>query len=116
MLPSVLLLVIGMSGLGAGITITQAMTGTPAVPVVGVQIGLGIALYGLLATVAGIGLLGRRLAFWWLAVATIGVGLAFVIGLIAITSLDPVFATGIVIWGVTLSCLVVPATCASLRR
>jgi hypothetical protein len=92
------------------------MTGTSAVPVVGVQIGLGIAVYGLLATVAGIGLLGRRRSFWWLAVATIGAGLVCVIGLIAITSLDPVFATGIVIWGVTLACLVVPATRASLRR
>jgi hypothetical protein len=115
-LAAVLLLIIGLSGLGTGFTITQAMTGTPAVPVVGVQIGLGIALYGLLATVAGIGLLGRRRAFWWLAVATIGAGLVFVIGLIAITSLDPVFATGIVIWGLALSCLVVPATRASLRR
>jgi hypothetical protein len=114
-LAAVLLLFIGLSGLGVGVTITQAMS-APAVPVTGVEIGLGIAGYGLLATISGIGLLGRRPRFWWLAVATIGAGLAFQVGLVAITSLDPVFATGIVIWGVTLSCLVAPATRAALQR
>ena len=114
-LAAVLLLVIGLSGLGVGITITQAMS-APAVPATGLQIGLGIAGYGLLATISGIGLLGRRRRFWWLAVATIGAGLAFQIWLVAISGLDPVFATGIVVWGVTLSCLIAPATRAALRR
>ena len=114
-LAAVLLLVIGLSGLGVGITITQAMS-APGVPATGLQIGLGIAGYGLLATISGSGLLGRRRRFWWLAVATIGAGLAFQIWLVAISSLDPVFATGIVVWGVTLSCLIAPATRAALRR
>ena len=114
-LASVLLIIIGLSGLGAGFTIVQAMTGTPTVPVVGFQIGLGIAGYGLLAVVAGLGLPGRRRRFWWLAAATISAGLAFQIGLIAITRPDPVFGTGLVIWGIALACLLVPATRRSLR-
>jgi hypothetical protein len=114
-LAAVLLIIIGLSGLGAGLTIIQAMTGTSTAPVAGVQIGLGIAGYGLLATVSGVGLLGRRRRFWWLAVATIGAGLAFQVDLIAITSPDPVFATGLVIWGIALGCLLVPATRRSLR-
>jgi hypothetical protein len=114
-LAAVLLLVIGLSGLGVGIMFTQAMA-VPGVPSTGLQIGLGIAGYGLLATISGIGLLGRRRRFWWLAVATIGAGLAFQIWLVAIASLDPVFATGIVVWGVTLSCLIAPATREALGR
>jgi hypothetical protein len=119
LLAAVLLLVIGLSGLGAGLTIVGAMTNGPVVPIVGMQIGLGIAGYGVLATVASIGLLGRRRAFWWLAVATIGAGLVLLvglIGLIGLASIDPVFATGIVIWGIALACLLAPATRAALRR
>ena len=114
-LAAVLLIVIGLSGLGAGFTIAQAMTGTPNVPVVGLQIGLGVAGYGLLAAVSGVGLLGRRRRFWWLAVATIGAGLALQVGLIAITSPDPVFGTGLVIWGIALVWLLLPATRQALR-
>jgi hypothetical protein len=112
---AVLLLIIGLSGVGAGITITMAMIQGPDVPAPGIRIGLGITGYGLLAVVSGIGLLGRRRAFWWLAAATIGAGLAFLIGLIAITTLDPVFGTGLVIWGIALACLVAPATRAAVR-
>lgn len=112
---AVLLLIIGLSGVGAGITITTAMIQGPDVPVVGIQIGVGMAGYGLLAAVSGIGLLGRRRAFWWLAAATLGAGLAFLIGLIAITRLDPVFGTGLVIWAIALACLLAPATRAAMR-
>jgi len=112
---AMLLLIIGLSGVGAGITITTAMIQGPDVPVVGIQIGVGMAGYGLLAAVSGIGLLGRRRAFWWLAAATIGAGLAFLIGLIAITRLDPVFGTGLVIWAIALACLLAPATRAAMR-
>ena len=114
-LAALLLLIIGLPGLGVGVTIAQAMS-APAVPSAGLQIGLGIAGYGLLATTSGIGLLRRRPAFWWLAVATIGAGLVFQIALISIASLDPVFATGIVVWGVTLACLLAPDTRAALGR
>jgi hypothetical protein len=115
LLAAVLLLIIGLSGLAAGVTIVAAMANGPVVPFAGVGIGLGVAGYGVLATVAGIGLLGRHRSFWWLAVATIGSGLTLLVGLIAIASLDPVFATGLVIWGVTLACLLAPATRAALR-
>jgi hypothetical protein len=113
-LAAVLLVIIGLSGLGAGITIVQAMTKSPPLPLVGVQIGLGIAAYGLVAAIAGIGLLGRQRRFWWLAVGTIGAGLAFLVGLIVIANLDPVVTSGIAIWGITLACLLAPATRAAL--
>jgi hypothetical protein len=114
-LAALLLLIIGLPGVGVGVTIAQAMSAAAA-PSAGLQIGLGIAGYGLLATISGIGLLRRRRAFWWLALATIGAGLVFQIALISIASLDPMFATGIVVCGVTLACLLAPDTRAALGR
>jgi hypothetical protein len=115
-LAAVLLVIIGLSGLGAGITIVQAIMKAPSVLLVGVQIGLGIAVYGLVTAIAGIGVFGRQRQFWWLAVGTIGAGLAFLIGLIVITGLDPVVTSGIAIWGVALASLLAPATRAALAR
>ncbi|HYX10637.1 MAG TPA: hypothetical protein VE817_01570 [Candidatus Acidoferrum sp.] len=113
---AVLLVIIGLSGISAGITIVQAMANTPPTPLIGIEIGAGIAGYGLVATIAGVGLFARRRTFWWLAVGTMAAGLAFLIGLVVIANLDPVATSGLVIWGITLACLLAPATRAALPR
>lgn len=59
-LAAVLLVIIGLSGIGAGISIVQAMTAEPPAPLVGIKIGLGIAAYGVAATIGGLGLFRRR--------------------------------------------------------
>ena len=115
-LAAILLVIVGLSGMSAGLTIVQAMTTTPPVPLVGIEIGAGIAGYGVVATIAGVGLFARRRTFWWLAVGTIAAGLAFLIGLVVIAALDPVVTSGIVIWGITLACLLAPGTRAALLR
>ncbi|MEA2548928.1 MAG: hypothetical protein QOE42_1526 [Chloroflexota bacterium] len=111
----VLLVLIGVSGLGAGLTITTAMTNA-GTPPIGVGIGAGIALYGALTALAGVGLMWRHRWSWWLGVATIAVGMLFLVGLIVRVGSDEVFALGVAIWGVTLGCLLAPATRASIRR
>lgn len=105
---AVLLLVIGISGLSAGVALIAAMGSARDVPPVGVGIGAAIGTYSALTTGAGVGLLLRRHAAWWLAVLTIGAGLLFLVGMVAVVlrTLDPVFAFGIVVWSVTLACLV----------
>jgi drug/metabolite transporter (DMT)-like permease len=111
----VLLLLIGVSGLGAGLTITTAMMNA-GTPLTGVGIGLGIALYGALAALAGVGLIWRHRWSWWLGVATIAAGTLFLVWLMFSVGGDDMFALGIAIWGVALGCLLAPATRASIRR
>ena len=111
----VLLLLIGVSGLGVGLTLTTAMTNA-GTPLTGVGIGAGIALYGALAALAGLGLIWRHRWSWWLGVATIVAGTLFLVTLIFYVGGDEVFAIGVAIWGVTLACLLAPATRASTRR
>jgi uncharacterized membrane protein (DUF2068 family) len=111
----VLLLLIGCSGLAAGLTITLAMTNASTVPLPGVEIGTGIALYGALTAIAGAGLIWRRRWAWWLGFATIAAGGLFLAGLVIVVRGDEVFASGILLLAVTLACLLSPATRASLR-
>ena len=111
----VLLVLIGVSGLGVGLTITSGML-SAGTPLIGVGIGLGIAVYGGLAALAGVGLIWRRRWSWWLGVVTILAGELFLVWLIVLVGGDGVFAFGVAIWGVTLVCLVAPATRAEIRR
>jgi uncharacterized membrane protein (DUF2068 family) len=111
----ILLLLIGVSGLGVGLTIATAMTNA-GTPLTGVGIGAGIALYGALAALAGVGLIWRQRWSWWLGVATIAAGTLFLVGLMVYLGGDEVFALGVAIWGITLACLLAPATRASMRR
>jgi hypothetical protein len=111
----ILLLLIGVSALGVGVTIATAMTNA-GTPLTGLGIGAGIALYGGLAALAGVGLIWRRRWSWWLGVATIAVGTLLLVGLMVYVGGDEVFALGVAIWGVTLACLLAPATRASIRR
>jgi drug/metabolite transporter (DMT)-like permease len=111
----ILLLLIGASGLGVGLTITAAMTNA-GTPLTGVGIGAGIAFYGALAGLAGVGLIWRHRWSWWLGVATIVAGELVLVWLIVLVGADGVFALGVAIWGVALGCLLLPATRASIRR
>jgi hypothetical protein len=111
----ILLVLIGVSGLGVGLTITSGML-SAGTPLVGVGIGAGIAVYGGLAALAGVGLIWCRRWSWWLGVATIVAGELFLAWLIVLAGGDEVFAFGVVVWGVTLACLLAPATRTSIRR
>ena len=113
---ALLLLIIGLSGVSAGISLIVAMGSARDVPLVGVGIGAAIGGYGVLTAVAGIGLLARRRWAWWLGIVSIAAGWLFLVGLVvALGRLDPVFAGGIAIWSVTLACLLVPATRAAAK-
>ena len=111
----VLLVLIGVSGLGVGLTITSGML-SAGTPLIGAGIGLGIAVYGGLAALAGVGLIRRLRWSWWLGIVTIVAGELFLVWLIVLVGGDAVFASGVAIWGVTLGCLVAPATRAAIRR
>jgi hypothetical protein len=106
----VLLLLIGLSGLLAGLTIIQTMAGAAPLPTAGVAIGVGIAAYGVVATAAGLGLLRRRGVAWRAGVLVLGAGLLVQVALLAVSRLDAVSAVGLAIWGLALACLAVPAT------
>jgi hypothetical protein len=110
----ILLVLIGVSGLGVGLTITSGML-SAGTPLIGVGIGAGIAGYGALAALAGVGLIWRHRWSWWLGVGTIVAGVLFLAWLIVLVGGDGVFAFGIVLWGVTLACLLAPATRSSIR-
>lgn len=115
LLATVLLLVIGLSGASVGVTLITAMASAPDVPSTGIGIGAGIAGYGAVAAIAGIGVLLRWRPGWWLGLATIVAGLLFLTWLIvALGGLDAVFAFGLVVWAVTLVCLLAPPTRAAL--
>ena len=110
-----LLLIIGLSGVSAGFSLIAAMGFARDAPWVGVEIGAGTGTYGVLSTVAGIGLLARRRWAWWLGTVTIGAGWLFLVGLvIALGSVDGVFAFGIAVWSLNIVCLAAPATRAGV--
>jgi hypothetical protein len=104
-----LLVLIGLSGLVAGFTIIETMLGAAPVPTAGVAIGAGIAAYGFVATVAGLGLWRWRRGAWRAGVLAVGAGLLVQVALLAVARLDAVSAVGLAIWGLALACLVVPA-------
>ncbi len=105
-----LLMLIGGSGLAAGLTIMLAMTNASTIPLPGIEIGAGLALYGGLTAIAGLGLIWRRRWSWWLGVATIVAGELVLVWLIVLAGGDDVFTFGIVLWGLTLACLLAPAS------
>jgi hypothetical protein len=118
---AVLSLVIGLSGVGVGLTfIGAALSGprggfAPEVAEAGLRIGLGIGGYGFLVTVGAVGVWRRSWPGWWLAVATLGLGLVTLAALTVIASMDEVLFAGVVIWGVAIGLLVASPTRAALR-
>jgi hypothetical protein len=108
-LATALLLVIGISGAFVGLQLLTALASAPqAAPGMtssGVGISAGMAAYGIALVVAGIGLARRR--FWGvvLGVLGIGAGALLLLGLLTIAEDDAVLLGGLVIWAVTLGCL-----------
>ena len=101
----ILLLIMGLSGLGVGLTIGSAFLGG-GVPTAGLGIPLGLIAYGATLTAAGVGiLLGRRWG-WLLGVGGIALGLAALLWILAITTwTDSVIGGGAILWAVTLGLL-----------
>jgi hypothetical protein len=115
-----LLLLIGGSGMAAGgsllgVAINGSMT--EDVRGAGLRIGMGIATYGFAAVVAGVGLVLVRRWAWRLGVLLVIVGLVGLVGpLVALGQVDPILASGVVIWGVAFACLISPRTQRAIRR
>ena len=111
-----LLLMIGPSGLAVGIQLFLAMWSPSVVSVGarpdprGVLLSAAIAGYGALATAGGIGVLRRRRWGWRIAVGTLVAGLAILAAVLVAVGPDLVTLSGVLIWGVTLALLVLPAT------
>jgi hypothetical protein len=125
-LGSALLLVIGVSGMAAAAGFLMLLAPpsseaanlgrAPGVVQSGALVGGIMAAYALAALVAGIGTwTGRRWA-WLLGIATILVGLGILAYCIVLLGgPDPILDLGVVIWAVTLACLVAAPTRRTLR-
>jgi hypothetical protein len=112
----VLLIVIGASGFGTGLTLLSAAAGRGDQAPAGQLIGGGIGLYGLITLLSGLAVArGSRWA-WVAAVAAIGLGV-LVLAVVAVAAgFEVVVASGILAWGVTLVALLAPGTRRSMRR
>jgi hypothetical protein len=111
---TVLLILIGVSGVGAGAELLAVASGEPT----GALIGGGIAGYGLACVAAGIGLFQLRRWGWLLALGSIVVGLAILVWIQIVligAAPDSVSAVGLVVWGLTLVLLLTPATRRAIR-
>lgn len=117
----VLSLVIGLSGVGVGLTFIGAgLSGSrggfaPEVAEAGLRMGLGIGGYGFLVTAGAVGVWRRSWPGWWLAVAALGLGLVTLAALMVIASMDEVLFAGVLIWGLAIGLLVAPPTRTALR-
>jgi hypothetical protein len=104
--------IIGISGLIVGLTLLAALPGVAASSdvVVGAEILFGIPLYGLAATLGGIGTWRRSWVGWTLALVVDGVGLGVLVWAISLVGPDGVLAFGIAVWTLTLVLLAAPQT------
>jgi hypothetical protein len=113
-LAAVLLMLIGVSGVGAGAELLAVASGE----VTGALIGGGIAAYGLACVAAAIGIYQLRRWGWLLALGSLLVGLAIQLWIQIIVigaAPDSVSVVGLAVWGVTLVLLLVPATRNTIR-
>ena len=117
----VLSLVIGLSGLGVGITFLGASLGgtrpglTPDASQAALRMGLGLGGYGLLVVIGAVGVWLRSRSGWWLAIAALGVGFVTLAVLTVIASMDGVLLGGVLIWGLAIALLAARPTRAALR-
>ena len=109
-----LLILIGTSGMAVGGGLLgSVVNGTATAPdtrAAGITIGSTIAAYGFAAVLAGVALLIFRRWAWRLALLLIVLGLVGLGGALLAVGPDAVLASGLVIWAVTLVCLVAPDT------
>jgi hypothetical protein len=112
-LATMLLLVIGLSGMVVGIELLSVLDTAPRISTGDSFSGLlfgGIAAYGAITAIAGLGLALLRRWGWWLGVATIVLGLLGLLAIVIAVGPDSVLYLGILIWAATLAFLVVPGT------
>ena len=107
-LATALLIVIGISGAFVGLQLLIALANAPqpvqGTSASGVAIAAGMAAYGIVL-VAGIGVARRRLPGLVLGAMAIGAGALLLLWLLTITEDDALLLGGVVIWAVTLGCL-----------
>jgi hypothetical protein len=117
----VLSIVIGLSGVGVGLTfLGAALSGpgggfAPEIAEAGLRLGIGFGGYGFLVTAGAVGVWRRSWPGWWLAVAALGLGFVTLVVLAVIASLDGVLLGGVAIWGLAIALVVAPSTRAALR-
>jgi len=100
-----LTLLIGLSGLAAGLELLANLPRSPSGPVwTGIAIGGGIAVYGIATIVGAVGTWRRSRVGWWIAVGAIAVGLAaLVLASRAGGGLDELLLGGALFWAITLA-------------
>ena len=109
---AILNVIIGLSGLVVGLTMVAAVPGVAASSdmLVGVEIVFAIPIYGLAATLGGIGTWRRSWVGWMLAVAVDALGLGVLIWLITLARPDGVLLFGVAVWTLALVLLAAPQT------
>jgi len=108
-----LLILIGVSGIGAGgglLSVTGSSDAAADVRGAALLMGSGIAGYGIACAFAAAGIWSRARWGWPLGVVAAGVGLILLIVATIIAGPDSILALGLVVWGLTLACLLAPAT------
>ena len=108
-LATALLIVIGISGAFVGLQLVIALANAPqpvqGTSASGVAIAAGMAAYGIVLVVSGMGLARRRRWGVVLGAMAIGAGALLLLWLLTITEDDALLLGGVVIWAVTLGCL-----------
>jgi len=109
---AILNVIIGLSGLAVGLTLVVALPAMAAASDVafGDEIVIVIPLYGLAATLGGIGTWRRLWVGWTLAAAVDALGLGVLIWAMTLIGPDPVLLFGVVVWTLTLVLLAAPQT------
>jgi hypothetical protein len=115
-----LLFLIGASGMAAGGTLIGAAGndgGSLAqdVRAAGGGIGTVIAAYGFFAVFAAAGLFLLKRWGWRLGLGLSVVGLVILGGIVVGVGWDPIIGFGLILWGITFACLVLPSTREALR-
>jgi hypothetical protein len=103
-----LTLLIGLSGLAAGLELLANLPASPSGPEwTAIAIGGGIAVYGIATIVGAVGTWRRSRVGWWIAVGAIAVGLAaLVLVSRAGGGLDGMLLGGALFWAIALALLV----------
>ncbi|TMF35732.1 MAG: hypothetical protein E6I26_09590 [Chloroflexi bacterium] len=108
-----LLILIGVSGIGAGgglLSVTGFGDAAADVRGAALMMGAGIAGYGIACAFAAAGIWSRTRWGWLLGVVTVGIGLVLLIVATIIAGPDSILGLGLVVWGLTLACLLAPGT------
>jgi hypothetical protein len=116
LIAAVLLVVIGVSGLLAGLELLAVGASDAGREPAAIAIPGGIVAYGAAAIVAGCWVLARRRWAHRLALVTIAFGLVVLAWQTTLLGPDPVTLFGVALWGCLLVLLLLPAVRAAVGR